>query len=172
MDKFNNCLVNNRKMKNMVLYFSCFDTVIGVSKGERKKDNLNIFTFLDAALQLFMYPETLLSLNFDLRRMLVAGGTFALYSLLCRHMNIGIISSKRVNSNSTLPHDSIYDSSEKKSKLGKFFEKSMVARRLLLFIAMLGMCMLIGDGILTPAISGLYSDLPVNLYPQSPTRNP
>jgi KUP system potassium uptake protein len=39
--------------------------------------------------------------------------------------------------------------------LAKLFETSIVARRLLLFIAMLGTCMLIGDGILTPAISGL-----------------
>ncbi|KAK7845039.1 putative potassium transporter 17 [Quercus suber] len=36
-----------------------------------------------------------------------------------------------------------------------FFESSIVARRVLLFVAMLGMCMLINDGILTPAISVL-----------------
>jgi KUP system potassium uptake protein len=35
-----------------------------------------------------------------------------------------------------------------------FFESSIVARRVLLFVAILGMCMLIGDGILMPAISG------------------
>ncbi|CAL5430365.1 unnamed protein product [Camellia sinensis] len=74
------------------------------------------------------------------------GGTFALYSLLCKNLDIGILSSKRVALNS---------SSEKRSRLGIFFEKSVVARRVLLFIAMLGMCMLIGDGILTPAISVL-----------------
>ncbi|KAI7993603.1 putative potassium transporter 17 [Camellia lanceoleosa] len=74
------------------------------------------------------------------------GGTFALYSLLCRNLDIGILSSKHVALNS---------SSEKRSRLGIFFEKSVVARRVLLFIAMLGMCMLIGDGVLTPAISVL-----------------
>ncbi|XP_028067611.1 probable potassium transporter 17 isoform X2 [Camellia sinensis] len=74
------------------------------------------------------------------------GGTFALYSLLCRNLDIGILSSKCVALNS---------SSEKRSRLGIFFEKSVVARRVLLFIAMLGMCMLISDGILTPAISVL-----------------
>ncbi|CAL5354515.1 unnamed protein product [Camellia sinensis] len=62
------------------------------------------------------------------------------------NLDIGILSSKRVALNS---------SSEKQSRLGIFFEKSVVARRVLLFIAMLGMCMLIGDGILTPAISAL-----------------
>ncbi|XP_024192430.1 probable potassium transporter 17 isoform X2 [Rosa chinensis] len=67
-------------------------------------------------------------------------------------MNIGILSS---NPNSSLSH-SIYDEGiENQSRLAKIFKKSIVARRLLLFIAMLGMCMVIGDGILTPAISVL-----------------
>ncbi|KAI5677915.1 hypothetical protein M9H77_08865 [Catharanthus roseus] len=83
------------------------------------------------------------------------GGTFALYSLLCRNINIGILPTKRLDSNSTLPSASLYEGSEKPSKLGKFFERSLVARRVLLFIAILGMCMLIGDGVLTPAISVL-----------------
>lgn len=82
------------------------------------------------------------------------GGTFALYSLLCRNLNVGILSSKRVDSNSSLSHINPFEGSEKRSRLGKFIERSVVARRVLLFIAMLGMCMLIGDGILTPAISG------------------
>ncbi|EXC05019.1 putative potassium transporter 17 [Morus notabilis] len=76
------------------------------------------------------------------------GGTFALYSLLCRNMNIGIISRKQ--SSSIVPNGR-----RKQSALGKFFEKSIIAKRVLLFIAILGMCMLIGDGILTPAISVL-----------------
>ncbi|XP_020535004.1 probable potassium transporter 17 isoform X2 [Jatropha curcas] len=80
------------------------------------------------------------------------GGTFALYSLLCRNINIKILSSKRVESSSrSVSHEGIGS----KSWLGKFFERSIVARRVLLFIAMLGTCMLIGDGILTPAISVL-----------------
>jgi KUP system potassium uptake protein len=78
----------------------------------------------------------------------IVGGTFALYSLLCRHFNIGILPSKQVGMNSTRV-------TETNTWLAKLFETSIVARRLLLFIAMLGTCMLIGDGILTPAISGL-----------------
>ncbi|XP_077230055.1 putative potassium transporter 17 [Tasmannia lanceolata] len=77
------------------------------------------------------------------------GGTFALYSLLCRHANVGLLSS-RPTSNANQ-----YMGTEKPNRLGKFFERSVVARRVLLFVAMLGMCMLIGDGILTPAISVL-----------------
>ncbi|KAK9276101.1 hypothetical protein L1049_005632 [Liquidambar formosana] len=83
------------------------------------------------------------------------GGTFALYSLLCRNLNIGILSSKRVGSYSSLPHSILHDSAKKQSRLAKFFERSIIAKRVLLFITMLGTCMIIGDGILTPAISGL-----------------
>ncbi|KAJ7942770.1 Potassium transporter, partial [Quillaja saponaria] len=83
------------------------------------------------------------------------GGTFALYSLLCRNLNIGILSPKRVNSNLSVSYSILHEGIETQSSLGKFFEKSIVSRRILLFISMLGMCMLIGDGILTPAISVL-----------------
>ncbi|KAL6189753.1 hypothetical protein ACLB2K_036155 [Fragaria x ananassa] len=83
------------------------------------------------------------------------GGTFALYSLLCRNMDIGILSSRPSNRNFSLADTMFDEGTEKQSRLAKFFKKSIVARRLLLFIAMLGMCMVIGDGILTPAISVL-----------------
>ncbi|XP_021292892.1 probable potassium transporter 17 isoform X2 [Herrania umbratica] len=83
------------------------------------------------------------------------GGTFALYSLLCRNMNIGILSSTHSYLNSSSSRSVLHEGTKGKSRLGKVFERSIVARRLLLFIAMLGTCMLIGDGILTPAISVL-----------------
>ncbi|KAA3466303.1 putative potassium transporter 17 isoform X1 [Gossypium australe] len=83
------------------------------------------------------------------------GGTFALYSLLCRNMNIGVLSSKSSDVKSSQPRCVLNEDNKQKSRLGKVFETSMVARRALLFIAMLGTCMLIGDGILTPAISVL-----------------
>ncbi|KAL9401623.1 hypothetical protein Peur_005472 [Populus x canadensis] len=83
------------------------------------------------------------------------GGTFALYSLLCRNMNIGVLSSKQVQTNSSFSHPVLHEGIENKSRLEIFFERSIVARRALLFIAMLGTCMLIGDGMLTPAISVL-----------------
>ncbi|GJR79006.1 probable potassium transporter 17 isoform X1 [Tanacetum coccineum] len=83
------------------------------------------------------------------------GGTFALYSLLCRHMNIGAITSRNVNSQSSLSHNNMHQGFKKPSRLGMFMERSLIARRVLFFIAILGMCMLIGDGILTPAISVL-----------------
>jgi KUP system potassium uptake protein len=81
-------------------------------------------------------------------------------------MNIGILSSKQVQTNSSLSHSVLHGSTENKSRLGIFFERSIVARRVLLFIAMLGTCMLIGDGILTPAISGFSSFLFLFLHAQ------
>lgn len=89
--------------------------------------------------------------------MCLPGGTFALYSLLCRHLNIGAITSGNVNSQSSLSHNNMHQGFKKQSKLGMFIERSLIARRVLFFIAILGMCMLIGDGILTPAISGLFA---------------
>ncbi|CAA7401318.1 unnamed protein product [Spirodela intermedia] len=80
------------------------------------------------------------------------GGTFALYSLLCRHADVGILPSREGDVMRSVSSSS---SIEKPSKVGKFFEQSLIARRLLLFVAISGVCMLIGDGILTPAISVL-----------------
>lgn len=70
-------------------------------------------------------------------------------------MNIGILNSKPASSNSSLSRSVLDDGIENRSRLAKFFKKSVVARRMLLFVAMLGTCMVIGDGILTPAISGI-----------------
>jgi hypothetical protein len=78
-----------------------------------------------------------------------------MYSLLCRHADIGILPSKKVylEEEPLLRNQSA--AARRPSWLGKFFERSITARRALLFMSILGMCMLIGDGILTPAISGL-----------------
>ncbi|XP_058766743.1 probable potassium transporter 17 [Vicia villosa] len=86
------------------------------------------------------------------------GGTFALYSLLCRHLNIGFFSPKQVGLNSPRVTESqtwLAKVTESQIWLAKLLKNSFVARRLLLFLAMMGMCMLVGDGVLTPAISVL-----------------
>ncbi|KAL6606845.1 hypothetical protein ACP70R_042498 [Stipagrostis hirtigluma subsp. patula] len=77
------------------------------------------------------------------------GGTFALYSLLCKNAKIGTFAQGR-SSNADFS-----GSTQKQGKLQRFLERSISTQRVLFFIAMLGMCMLIGDGILTPAISVL-----------------
>ncbi|CAM8965311.1 unnamed protein product [Rhodiola kirilowii] len=85
------------------------------------------------------------------------GGTFALYSLLCRHARV-----------SSLPNCQLADeelSEYKKtgvaslghgiseSRLKSTLEKHKLLQGVLLVVALIGACMVIGDGVLTPAIS-------------------
>ncbi|OAY70143.1 putative potassium transporter 17, partial [Ananas comosus] len=72
-----------------------------------------------------------------------------------KQTNIGFLPTKRMSSSGDPSLTNQSTLAEKESKLATFLERSITARRILLFIAMLGMCMLIGDGILTPAISVL-----------------
>ncbi|XP_002974525.2 probable potassium transporter 17 [Selaginella moellendorffii] len=85
------------------------------------------------------------------------GGTFALYSLLCQHLKTTIKGHKygRMLSDSKLSHFSKTNEAESPTAFARFIERRKSAQRLLLFVAMLGTCMLIGDGILTPAVSVL-----------------
>ncbi|KAL0370588.1 UNVERIFIED_CONTAM: Potassium transporter 5 [Sesamum angustifolium] len=84
------------------------------------------------------------------------GGTFALYSLVCRYAKVGLIPSEEVEDGEVstfklqLPNTRLQRASKVKSKL----EKSNFAKLFLLFATMLGTSMVIGDGVLTPCISG------------------
>lgn len=83
-----------------------------------------------------------------------------MYSLLCQHANIGILPSKKIYTEEEkglqqVPAARPVVTGRRPSKLRRFIEESITARRLLLLTAILGMCMLIGDSILTPAISVL-----------------
>ncbi|KAJ6903395.1 LOW QUALITY PROTEIN: hypothetical protein NC651_020783 [Populus alba x Populus x berolinensis] len=87
------------------------------------------------------------------------GGTFALYSLLCRHA--------RVNSlpNCQVADEELYEYKKDAaatcltpkttfgSRLKSTLEKHRVLQRFLLLLALIGACMVIGDGVLTPALS-------------------
>ncbi|KAL1829420.1 potassium transporter 5 [Daucus carota subsp. sativus] len=85
------------------------------------------------------------------------GGTFALYSLICRYAKAGFIPSQEAadsdvsNYELETPNKRLKRASKLKSKL----EKSQFCKYVLLFATMLGTCMVIGDGILTPCISVL-----------------
>ncbi|KAJ4956847.1 hypothetical protein NE237_013630 [Protea cynaroides] len=84
------------------------------------------------------------------------GGTFALYSLVCRYAKVGLIPSQQAedkevsNYRLELPDNRLRRASKLKAKL----EKSKSTKYFLLFATMLGTSMVIGDGILTPSISG------------------
>ncbi|XP_027366952.1 potassium transporter 5-like [Abrus precatorius] len=86
------------------------------------------------------------------------GGTFALYSLICRYAKVGLTPNQQLedaevsNYQLELPNNNrIKRASRLKSKL----EKSYFAKLFLLLVTMLGTSMVIGDGVLTPCISVL-----------------
>ncbi|XP_039144429.1 probable potassium transporter 17 isoform X2 [Dioscorea cayenensis subsp. rotundata] len=119
-------------------------------KAPTEDDFLGIFSIMFWTLTMIGFVKYVcIALNADDNG---EGGTFALYSLLCKNANIGILKPKNTDSK-TLPDNS--RNIESKSWLQTFIEENLIFQRVLLFIAILGMCMLIGDGILTPAISVL-----------------
>ncbi|XWS18734.1 hypothetical protein CRYUN_Cryun32bG0070100 [Craigia yunnanensis] len=85
------------------------------------------------------------------------GGTFALYSLLCRRAKLGLLSASDVPDddlsayNSGLPRTETVAS----SILKEFFDKYHSSQVVLLLLVLLGTSMVIGDGILTPSMSVL-----------------
>lgn len=87
------------------------------------------------------------------------GGTFALYSLLCRHAKVNPLPSFQSADEdlSTYKKDSMMNPLPLASSFGVRLKDSLeryrVLQRCLLVLALLGACMVIGDGILTPAIS-------------------
>ncbi|KAK8522482.1 hypothetical protein V6N13_115450 [Hibiscus sabdariffa] len=85
------------------------------------------------------------------------GGTFALYSLLCRHARVNSLPNGQLADEELFEYkkDSIglAPKSSFGSRLKSTLEKHRVLQRFLLVLALIGTCMVIGDGILTPAIS-------------------
>ncbi|XP_059295298.1 potassium transporter 5-like [Lycium ferocissimum] len=85
------------------------------------------------------------------------GGTFALYSLICRYSKVGLIPSTMAEDKdvSTFKLDMPDRRTRRASQLKSMLEKSEFAKFFLLFATMLGTSMVIGDGVLTPCISVL-----------------
>ncbi|XP_058747901.1 potassium transporter 1 [Vicia villosa] len=82
------------------------------------------------------------------------GGTFALYSLLCRHAKLSMLPNQQP-ADEDLSAYSTEDSAEtwQSSRLKLLFEKHPRFQKGLLIFVLLGTCMAIGDGVITPAIS-------------------
>lgn len=87
-----------------------------------------------------------------------AGGTFALYSLLCRHAKLSTLPNQQP-ADEKLSAYATKDSADtwQSALLKSFFEKHPRFRKVLLIFVLLGTCMTIGDGVITPAISGSWS---------------
>ncbi|XP_042494838.1 potassium transporter 7-like [Macadamia integrifolia] len=112
------------------------------------------------ALSLVLYTLILISL---IKYVFVAlwanddgeGGTFALYSLICRHANVSLLpnqqpSDARISSfRLKVPSPELERSLKIKEKL----EASLTLKKLLLMLVLLGTSMVIANGVVTPAMS-------------------
>ncbi|KAM7492693.1 hypothetical protein LguiA_035614 [Lonicera macranthoides] len=86
------------------------------------------------------------------------GGTIALYSLLCRHAKFSLLPNQQAADEELSSYK--YGPSGQfvsNSPLKQFLEKHKKSRTALLIVVLLGACMVIGDGIITPAMSVLSS---------------
>ncbi|KAL3344789.1 hypothetical protein AABB24_023967 [Solanum stoloniferum] len=84
------------------------------------------------------------------------GGTFALYSLLCRHAKIKTIPNQhRTDEELTTYSRSTFHEHSFAAKTKRWLEAYPFRKNSLLILVVIGTCMVIGDGILTPAISVL-----------------
>lgn len=90
------------------------------------------------------------------------GGTFALYSSLCRCARVSSLHNRQLADEelSEYKKDVMAGHSETEGsialKLKTTLEKHKVLQRILLVLALIGTCMVIGDGVFTPALSGDY----------------
>ncbi|KAI3854143.1 hypothetical protein MKX03_022156 [Papaver bracteatum] len=125
------------------------------------------------ALSLIIYSLTLIPLIKYVFVVLRAndngqGGTFALYSLLCRHAKVNTIPNQHPTDEQLTTYSRhIFHEKSFAAKTKKWLEATESRKNLLLILVLIGTCMVIGDGILTPAISvlsavggGIKKDLP------------
>ncbi|KAL4392138.1 hypothetical protein AHAS_Ahas03G0315100 [Arachis hypogaea] len=83
------------------------------------------------------------------------GGTFALYSLICRYANVNMLPNRQQADEHIssfklkLPTPEL----ERALKIKETLERRATLKNILLVLVLLGTSMIIGDGILTPAIS-------------------
>ncbi|KAL6603141.1 hypothetical protein ACP70R_043502 [Stipagrostis hirtigluma subsp. patula] len=85
------------------------------------------------------------------------GGTFALYSLMCRRSRMGLLNNIHANHGSLSAYNQEDPREEPKSSLAikGFFEKHYSLRVVLLLFVLMGTSMVIGDGVFTPTMSVL-----------------
>ncbi|CAI8620063.1 unnamed protein product [Vicia faba] len=85
------------------------------------------------------------------------GGTFALYSLLCRNAKVGLLPCDRTANQVMLLEDTTTPPSKINfdSRARRAIEKHKFCHYLILFLALFGSCMTIGAAVLTPALSVL-----------------
>jgi len=113
------------------------------------------------ALSLIIYTLTLIPLMKYVFVVLRAndngqGGTFALYSLLCRHAKVSTIPNQhKTDEELTTYSRQTYEENSLAAKVKRWLEGHTYKKNCLLILVLIGTCTAIGDGILTPAISSL-----------------
>ncbi|KAJ7971798.1 Potassium transporter [Quillaja saponaria] len=160
--------------KNLILAYQSFGVVYGdlstsplyvytsTFKGKLKSQSLNEETIF-GAFSLIFWTLTLIPLLKYVLIVLSAddngeGGTFALYSLLCRHAKFNLLPNQQAADEELSSYKYGPSSlSVASSQLKNFLEKHKRLRTTLLIVVLFGACMVIGDGVLTPAISVLAS---------------
>lgn len=124
-------------------------------------DGINDTEEVIGALSLIIYSLTLIPL---LKYVFIVcrandngqGGTFALYSLLRRHAKVNTVPNQhRTDEELTTYSRSIFHENSFAAKTKKWLEANALRKNSLLLLVLVGTCMVIGDGILTPAISVL-----------------
>ncbi|KAG8365772.1 hypothetical protein BUALT_Bualt17G0006600 [Buddleja alternifolia] len=85
------------------------------------------------------------------------GGTFALYSLICRYAKVALIPNDQPEDRelSNYRLDTASNQLKRAQKIKEKLEKSKTAKIVLFLATILGTSMVIGDGVLTPCISVL-----------------
>ncbi|KAM3700112.1 hypothetical protein ACJW31_05G075100 [Castanea mollissima] len=163
---------NSKNLKWSVILNLTFQS-IGVVYGDIGTSPLYVYasTFTDGikhnddilgVLSLIFYSLTLIPLINYVFIVLRAndngeGGTFALYSLICRYAKVSLIPNQQVEDHGVSNYRLQLPNGRQKraSWLVSNLEKSNFAKCFLLFATMLGTSMVIGDGVLTPCISVL-----------------
>ena len=86
------------------------------------------------------------------------GETFSLYSLLCHHAKVNTIPNQhRKDKELTAYRQYEIEGKSVAARTKQRLEEKSYRQKELLILVLLGTCMVIGDGILTPAISGLHT---------------
>lgn len=82
-----------------------------------------------------------------------------MYSLLCRHAKLSLLPNQQAADEEVSTYHKFGQAAQNSGTpaLKKFFEKHKKMRTGLLIVVLVGTCMVIGDGVLTPAISVLSS---------------
>ncbi|KAK9937188.1 hypothetical protein M0R45_013997 [Rubus argutus] len=162
---------NEQKVSALVVLQLAFQS-LGVVYGDLGTSPLYVFynTFpngigdpedLVGALSVIIYSLTLIPL---LKYVFIVcrandngqGGTFALYSLLCRYTNIKAIPNQdRTDETLTTYTHSTFGEQSFAARTKRWLEGQALMKSTLFILVLVGSSMVIGDGILTPAISVL-----------------